>query len=118
MPRLRTIITAAASALTLLLALPGSASAEVSGHFYYSYTDANGDHQVDLYTNQEGECTDVKEVADGDAKFAFSPLNKTTNELWVFTELTCTGDKFILAADAQGTQANKFASYYFVPPRD
>lgn len=118
MPRLRTITTAAASALTLLLALPGSASAEVDGHFYYSYTDANGDHQADLVTNQEGECTDVKEVADEDAKFAFKPINKTTNELWVFTELTCTGDKFILKAGASGPSTMKFASYYFVPPRD
>ncbi|MEU3353764.1 hypothetical protein [Streptomyces sp. NPDC037389] len=114
MPQLRTITTAAAAALALLLAIPGSASADISGTFTYSYTDANGTQETvtldDLTTTK---CTDITEVANKTAEFAFAPNNRTDRVVQLFTKRGCGGSKFILGDGTSKPDEPHFASFYF-----
>ncbi|MDT0449943.1 hypothetical protein [Streptomyces hesseae] len=115
MARLRVIATAAVSALALLLATPGSASAVASGQFNYEYTDVNT-HEVDdsqLLNPATNTCITVPEVASGAAKFAFSPQNLTDTVLWVYSKKYCGGDKQIISQKAKGPKTLHFLSFNF-----
>ncbi|MFG2983405.1 hypothetical protein ACGFYQ_19505 [Streptomyces sp. NPDC048258] len=97
LPPLRNAALAAAGALTLLVAVPGSAHA-ASGQFSYSYIGLDGQEQRAALVDPESRaCITIPEAADpGASEPAFSPRNRTDSSATVFTEPDCTGDYFTL----------------------
>ncbi|TDU79731.1 hypothetical protein [Streptomyces sp. KS 21] len=115
--RLRTVVVAAASALTLLVAVPGSATA-ATGEFGYSYVGLDGEpRQERLLDPESDECVGIPEVADpNSSEPAFSPRNRTDAVARVFTNADCTGDHFDLRAfTGHGSERLKLRSVVFLP---
>ncbi|MCX4524432.1 MULTISPECIES: hypothetical protein [unclassified Streptomyces] len=113
--RLRTAAVAAAGALTLLIAVPGSASA-ATGEFEYSYVGLDGQPRQESLFDPEGrECIVIPEVADpGSSEPAFSPRNRTDAFARVFTNPDCTGDEFDLRPySGRGSERLKLRSVRF-----
>ncbi|MFI1653176.1 hypothetical protein ACH4XT_40490 [Streptomyces avidinii] len=112
--RLRAVTTAAC-ALALVITVPGSASAETSCIFYYTYTDSAG---VEKQTTSEQDpfqtCINIPEATDEvNTKPAHSPINKTHGVAYAYEETECSGAKFVLESDASGGASMKFRSMYF-----
>ena len=90
--RLRNAAIAAASALTLVLAVPGSASA-AAGEFRYTHRDAAGERHIGwLLGPASGECVDLPEATEQNP--AYAPKNRTGSTATVFLDLDCHGDVF------------------------
>ncbi|MBP2404101.1 hypothetical protein [Streptomyces syringium] len=116
MTRLRAIATAAACALALVIATPGTASAEAIGDLHYTYTDAQGTEQREKLSDPDlpsSECLDVKQAQGDDTKPAHSPYNNTDTTVWIFPDRDCEGDRTILKAGAKGGVNLKFRSFYY-----
>lgn len=115
--RLRTAVVAAASALALLVAVPGSASA-ATGEFGYSYVGLDGQPRRALLIDPQSDvCVVIPEAADpGSSEPAFSPRNRTDSVARVFTNPDCTGDEFDLRAfSGRGSERLKLRSVVFLP---
>ncbi|WP_328924255.1 hypothetical protein OG429_06115 [Streptomyces sp. NBC_00190] len=113
--RLRTAAVAAVSALTLLVAVPGSATA-ATGEFEYSYIGLSGEPQRAFLFDPEGhECMVIPEAADpNSSEPAFSPRNRTDALARVFTNPDCTGDEFDLRPyTGRGSERLKLRSVIF-----
>ncbi|MCJ1676801.1 hypothetical protein MTF65_05445 [Streptomyces sp. APSN-46.1] len=113
--RLRSAAVAAASALTLLVAVPGSAHA-ANGTFSYTYIGLDGQPQRAALSDPESaECITLPEVADpGSSAPAFSPRNRTDSSATVFTEPDCEGDYFTLRPyTGYGSERLKLRSVVF-----
>ncbi|MFI6683198.1 hypothetical protein [Streptomyces sp. NPDC050485] len=116
MTRLRAITTAAATcALALVVAVPNPASAETLGHFYYVYTDANGnEQQANRQAIPTGNCYNLPEMADSnESKPAYSPNNKTGGVAYVYEEIDCRSTRYALKAGVKGGANMKIRSTYF-----
>ncbi|MER7468070.1 hypothetical protein [Streptomyces sp. NPDC097981] len=114
--RLRTAVLAAASALTLLVAVPGSAGA-AAGEFEYSFAGLDGATQrARILDPESDECISLPEVADPAASEpAFSPRNRTDAVARVFTNPDCTGDAFDLRPfTGRGSERLKLRSVLFI----
>ncbi|MFF0217360.1 hypothetical protein [Streptomyces vinaceus] len=86
--RLRNATIAALGALTLLLAVPNSASA-ATGEFRYQFgTGADGS----LLDPESGVCINLPEASETET--ARAPQNLTTSTATVFLELDCDGDTY------------------------
>ncbi|MFE6843779.1 hypothetical protein [Streptomyces sp. NPDC057686] len=115
--RLRTAVVAAAGALTLLVAVPGSASA-ATGEFEYSYVGLDGQPRQERFSDPEDyTCVVIPEVADpNSSEPAFSPRNRTDAHARVFTGADCTGDHFDLRPfTGYGSARLKLRSVVFLP---
>ncbi|MGI5529317.1 hypothetical protein ACQEVX_18545 [Streptomyces syringium] len=115
MKRLRAITTAAACALALVVAVPGSASAETQGNFYYLYTQADGtEKQANREELETQKCYNLPEMENSnDTKPAHSPDNKTEGTAYLYELIDCRGAKSVLKKDAKGGVNLKFRSAYF-----
>ncbi|MFG2710742.1 hypothetical protein ACGFX2_09250 [Streptomyces goshikiensis] len=114
--RLRSAALAAASALALLVAVPGSAHA-AAGEFEYSFVGLDGSAlRASLFDPESDVCITLPEVADPDSSEpAFSPRNRTDTVARVFTEPDCTGDRFDLRAySGRGSERLKLRSVVFL----
>ncbi|MCX5587819.1 hypothetical protein [Streptomyces erythrochromogenes] len=113
--RPRHAAVAAFGALTLLLAVPTSATA-ATGEFQYTVTGLDGRPlRVILEDPESEECITLPEVADpGAASPAHSPRNRTTSTATVFTEPGCEGDHFTLRpVTGHGSERLKLRSVVF-----
>ncbi|MEV7401040.1 hypothetical protein AB0N93_11670 [Streptomyces sp. NPDC091267] len=95
--RLRTTAAAALGALSLIVSLPGSASA-ADGHFSYTYTASDGSRQTGLLVDPPSrECVTLPEVADPEVTFpADTPWNNTDSTATVFSGPDCDGAYYTL----------------------
>ncbi len=84
--RLRNAAIAAASAVTLVLAIPGSASATV-GEFRYTFRDAGAEQTGWLVDPPSGPCIDLDGATDEDP--AHTPKNWTASTARVFLGFGC-----------------------------
>ncbi|MFF4415763.1 hypothetical protein ACFYY8_24815 [Streptosporangium sp. NPDC001559] len=92
--RLHSAVAAAAGALMLVLAVPGSASAAV-GQFRYSYKTADGYDAVGFINNPESrKCIDIQGAGSDGTSASYAPKNLTDSTATVFLEAGCTGDAF------------------------
>ncbi|MFC8449552.1 hypothetical protein [Kitasatospora sp. NPDC057223] len=93
--RLRNAAIAAASAVTLVLAIPGSASATV-GEFRYTYRDAGAENTGWLVDPPSGHCINLDEATDEEP--AYAPKNWTVSAARVFLGSDCdeAGPDFVL----------------------
>ncbi|AZM88361.1 MULTISPECIES: hypothetical protein [Streptomyces] len=113
--RLRRASIAALGALTLLLAVPQSASAAV-GEFQYTFIGLDGRPHIRILLEPESrECITLPEVADPNASEpAHSPRNRTNATATVFTEPECEGDFFSLRPIVgRGSERLKLRSVVF-----
>ncbi|GAA1235332.1 hypothetical protein GCM10009665_26870 [Kitasatospora nipponensis] len=86
-------MAAALGALTLVLAIPGSASA-ATGDFLYQYKDKLGTVTPGALADpQSGVCLNLPELL-SDGEPAFSPSNFTDATATVFAEADCDGDTY------------------------
>ncbi|MEJ8672704.1 MULTISPECIES: hypothetical protein [unclassified Streptomyces] len=68
--RSRATAAAATCALALVVAVPGPASAEILGNFYYTYTDASGaEEQANVEGLPTATCVNLPEAADPRTEF-------------------------------------------------
>ncbi|TGB16034.1 hypothetical protein [Streptomyces sp. MZ04] len=97
MKNTKRVLAALIGAATLLLTVPGSASA-AEGEFRYTYVTAGGDEgKVTLHDPASEECITLPEAAVEYAQPpAHSPKNRTDSTAVVFTNADCTGDWFSL----------------------
>ncbi|MEU6994739.1 hypothetical protein ABZ953_29290 [Streptomyces sp. NPDC046465] len=94
--RLRHTLAAALGALTLVVALPTSASA-ATGDFSYRYTAPDGSRQsATIHDPSSPGCVVLPEAANQDGPPAYAPHNDTDEWTMVFTEPDCTGDSWTL----------------------
>ncbi|MFD0888641.1 hypothetical protein ACFQ08_29245 [Streptosporangium algeriense] len=92
--RLHSVVAATGSALMLVLAIPGSASA-ATGQFRYSYQTADGYDAVGFINNpQSGRCIEIRGAGSDDTSAAYAPKNLTDATATVFLEAGCRGDAF------------------------
>ncbi|MGF0175960.1 hypothetical protein ACQF36_37510 [Streptomyces sp. Marseille-Q5077] len=114
--RFRATTAAATCALAMVVAVPGPASAEILGNFYYTYTDASGaEEQATVEGLPTATCANLPEVADPDTtKPGHFPDNGTEGVAYVYAEIDCRGAKFVLNVDAKGGANMKFRSVYFL----
>lgn len=89
--RLRNAAIAASSALTLLLAVPGSAVA-ATGEFAYTYRDLAGEHHGRIMGPRSGQCLDLVQATADEA--AAAPRNRTGSTATAFLDFGCQGDTF------------------------
>ncbi len=87
--RLRNAAIAAASAVTLVLAIPGSAAAS-AGEFRYTVRDAGGEQTRWLLGPVSGTCLNLPGATEGEP--AYAPKNRTTSSATVFSDVDCEGD--------------------------
>ncbi|MCX5208920.1 hypothetical protein OG689_06390 [Kitasatospora sp. NBC_00240] len=87
--RLRNAAIAAASAVTLVLAVPGSATASF-GEFRYTYRDAGGERTGRLVGPPSGACVNLAEATREEP--ARTPKNRTGATATVFPGPDCAGD--------------------------
>jgi hypothetical protein len=94
---IKRVLTALLGTATLLLAVPGSASA-AEGDFTYTYVTAGGDMgTVTLNDPASEECITLPEAAiEYTQPPAHSPKNRTDATAVVFTNADCSGDWFPL----------------------
>ncbi|MEE1752332.1 hypothetical protein [Streptomyces sp. SP18CS02] len=93
-PRLRTSLAAALGALTLLVAVPGPASA-ASGQFRYTYVTDEGYEAVGFFFDPpSGQCVNLPGAGSDDLPPAYAPKNLTDASATVFLAAGCAGDTF------------------------
>jgi len=110
----RTLV-ALMGATTLLLTVPGSASA-ANGTFRYTYVDETGmDQTGTLHDPSSGECVVIPEAEiEYFQESAHSPKNRTDATAVVFTNADCTGEWFSLKPYTGGASDRlKFRSVVF-----
>ncbi|MEV7154359.1 MULTISPECIES: hypothetical protein [Streptomyces] len=91
---LKATLGAACSALVLLLAAPGSASA-ATGQFRYTYTTAQGYEAVGFLNNPAGgECINLRGPASEPGSVSRAPKNRTDATATVFLDADCEGDVY------------------------
>ena len=108
-------LAALVGATTLLLTVPGSASA-ANGSFRYTYVDKTGEEQTGtLHHPSSEECITIPEAAiEYVQDSAHSPKNRTDATAVVFTNADCTGDWFSLKPYTGGASDRlKFRSVVF-----
>ncbi|MEV7086389.1 hypothetical protein AB0O07_10900 [Streptomyces sp. NPDC093085] len=111
--RLRPTLAAAVGALTLLVALPGQASA-AEGTFSYVYHDLEGDQRVGRLVDPESrECITLREAAWEFVPPAHTPRNMTNSSATVFTDVDCEGDHYTLRIGGLGSERLKLRSVVF-----
>ncbi|MFI6703257.1 hypothetical protein ACIBJC_30660 [Streptomyces sp. NPDC050509] len=111
--RLRTTLAAAVGALTLLVALPGPASA-AEGTFRYVYTDIAGHPRPGELVNPESwTCITIPEAAGEYVPPAHSPRNGTTSPARVFTGPDCDGEHYTLRPGGSASERLKLRSVIF-----
>jgi hypothetical protein len=90
--RLRAIT--AACAMTLIIAIPGSASAEALGTSCYAYTDASGVEQQrdDAGRPHRRMLPHSWKWRTRPIPSSHTPLNKTNGPAWVYDATGCTGE--------------------------
>lgn len=92
--RRRTSVAAALSALALLAATPGSASA-ATGQFRYTYTTGEGYEAVGFLNDPpSSECINLFGVGSDDLAPGHSPKNRTDTVATVFLNADCEGDSY------------------------
>jgi hypothetical protein len=92
--RLQSAVAAAAGALMLVLAVPGSASA-ATGQFRYSYETAEGYEAVGFMNDPaSGRCINVQGAGSDGGSAAYAPRNLTDATATVFLRADCEGDAF------------------------
>ncbi|SPE53711.1 hypothetical protein SNS2_2165 [Streptomyces netropsis] len=115
--RLRAIVTAAAFAMTLVMAVPGQASAAAGGIFHYTYTNTDGvEMRGDLENPATNTCVTIPEaddVANPGAKPAHSPSNKTNVDAILFADVACDEAEFAVAVNGKGGSNLKFRAVRF-----
>lgn len=85
---------AAAGALMLVLAVPGSAWA-ATGQFRYSYQTADGYDAVGFINNPPSRtCIDIQGAGSDGTSAAYAPKNLTDATATVFLERGCAGDVY------------------------
>ncbi|MEW2513815.1 hypothetical protein [Streptomyces sp. NPDC046870] len=85
---------AACSAVALLLAAPGSASA-ATGQFRYAYTTAEGYEAAGFLNNPtSGECINLPAPGAAPGTASRAPRNRTDATATVFLNADCEGDTF------------------------
>ncbi|WP_416975559.1 hypothetical protein [Streptomyces sp. 4F14] len=112
--RIRTTLAAAAGALTLVLAVPTSASA-ADGAFFYAYSGLDGSPQIATLLNPPSrECITLPEVANpsssSPARYAY---NDTGSTAVVFENPGCTGEMTVLDPKTGGGEDTEFRSVTF-----
>ncbi|MFC9330105.1 hypothetical protein [Kitasatospora sp. NPDC057015] len=88
--RLRNAAIAAASAVTLVLAVPGSATASF-GEFRYTYRDAGDQRSGRLVGPPSGVCVNLPEASDEEP--AYAPGNRTVSTATAFLDFDCAGER-------------------------
>ncbi|GAA2730836.1 hypothetical protein [Streptomyces nogalater] len=87
-------VGAACSAVVLLLAVPGSASA-ATGQFRYTYTTAEGYDAVGFLNNPAGgRCVNLPTPAAAPGAVSRAPKNRTDATATVFLDADCEGDTY------------------------
>ncbi|MEU5092009.1 hypothetical protein [Streptomyces sp. NPDC021356] len=87
-------VGAAAGALVLLVAVPGSASA-ATGQFRYSYTTAEGYEAVGFLNNPDsGTCINLTPPGSAPGSASRAPKNRTDATATVFLDSDCEGDVY------------------------
>ncbi|MFI8952746.1 hypothetical protein ACIGO6_40615 [Streptomyces sp. NPDC053750] len=85
---------AACSAIALLLAVPGPASA-ATGQFRYTYTTADGYEAVGFLNNPpSGQCVNLQGPASEPGSASRAPKNRTDATATVFLDADCEGDTY------------------------
>ncbi|MEV7866071.1 hypothetical protein AB0P17_08195 [Streptomyces sp. NPDC088124] len=111
--RLRTTLAAAVGALTLLVALPGQASA-AEGTFSYVYTDIAGEPRPGELVDPESRvCITIPQAAGEYVPPAHSPRNRTNSTATVFTGPECDGDHYSLRPGGSASERLKLRSVVF-----
>ncbi|GHC69536.1 hypothetical protein [Streptomyces flavofungini] len=108
--RLRHTVGAALGALTLVLALPTSASAGQFS-FRYQYGDPASPTLGQMDDLDGITCYNVPEV-EGKNETAFRPDNTEQFEVWVFAEEDCEGTKTTVPGQSHLGTDVKFKSFY------
>ncbi|MEU4579498.1 MULTISPECIES: hypothetical protein [Nonomuraea] len=92
--RSHSALAAAAGALMLVLAVPGSAWA-ATGQFRYSYQTADGYDAVGFINNPPSRtCIDIQGAGSDGTSAAYAPKNLTDATATVFLERGCAGDVY------------------------
>ncbi|MYS23384.1 hypothetical protein GA0115240_152327 [Streptomyces sp. DvalAA-14] len=111
--RMRTTLAAAVGALTLLLAVPGPASA-AEGEFRYLYTVPGGDLAPGaLLDPPSRECLTIPEAAHAYLPPARAPRNGTDATATVFTGPHCDGDYYTLRPGGSASTRLELRSVVF-----
>lgn len=112
--RLRHAAAAAFGALALTVTLSASAYA-ADGEFGYTYIGLDGKPATaKLIDPPSRECVTLPEVADPDASEpAFSPDNRTTSTVVVFTGEDCDGAYYTLKPGGKASERLKLRSAVF-----
>jgi hypothetical protein len=93
---------AACSAVVLLLAAPGSASA-ASGQFRYTYTTAEGYEAVGFLNDPpSGQCINLQGPASEPGSVSRAPRNRTDATATVFLDADCEGDTYYVLPPGAG----------------
>ncbi|MFJ4921357.1 hypothetical protein [Streptomyces sp. NPDC088725] len=111
--RLRTTVAAALGALTLLVSLPGSASA-AEGRFEYVYTDHHHHEQIAVLAHPAGrECIPLPGADKWHERPAHSPRNRTNASATVFKNADCTGEYYTLRPGGSAGKGLEMRSVIF-----
>ncbi|MET9604716.1 hypothetical protein ABZZ17_06560 [Streptomyces sp. NPDC006512] len=102
--KLRSTVAAALGALTLVLALPGSAVA-ATGEFSYKYVTDLGHEEVIVLTDpHSGKCINLRAVGDDKLLPGYAPHNRTDTPVVVYRGASCTGAEWRLRANGNPTR--------------